>query len=106
MFFLVALIGTANILKDLCARYSLNKGANNLQFMEAFTYLGSSMMLCLTEHKETDARIKRAKSQMGMLRHFFSCKDIKLNIKYWIYMARPLNILGWGSEAWNLSKHN
>jgi len=45
-------------------------------------------MPCLTEDTEIDARIKKAKSQMGLLRHFFNCKDITLNIKSWIYMAR------------------
>ena len=43
---------------------------------------------------------------MGLLRHFFNCKDINLNSKYWIYMAGPLNILLWGSESWNLSEQN
>ena len=43
---------------------------------------------------------------MGLLRHFFNCKDIDLNIKYWIYMAGPLNILLWGSESCNLSTQN
>ena len=43
---------------------------------------------------------------MSLLRHFFNYKDIKLNIKYWIYMAGSLKILLWGSESWNLSEQN
>ena len=79
---------------------------NNIHFMAAFKYLGSIITPCLTEDKEIDARIKKAKSQMGLLRHFFNCKDVNLSIKYWIYMAGPLNILLWGSESWNLSEQN
>ena len=43
---------------------------------------------------------------MGILRHFFSCKDIELRAKYWVYVAGPLSILLWGSESWNLSVQN
>jgi len=49
---------------------------------------------------------KKVKSQLGMLKHFFSCKDVKLCMKYWIYIAGPLNTLLWGSESWNLSDAN
>ena len=34
---------------------------------------------------------KKVKSQLGTLKHFFSCKDVKLCMKYWIYIAGPLN---------------
>jgi len=73
MFFLAAMKETTNLPKDLPASYSLNKGSNNVQFMDFFKYLGLIITLCLSEDKEIDARIKRAKSQMGLLRHFFSC---------------------------------
>jgi len=41
-----------------------------------------------------------------MLKHFLSCKDVKLCVKYWIYIAGPLNTLLWGSESWNISDAN
>jgi len=53
--------------------------------------LGSIITPCLTENAEIDARIRKAKSQMGILRHFFSCKDIKFRVKYWVYITGPLN---------------
>ena len=43
---------------------------------------------------------------MGILRHFFSCKDVELRVKYWVYATGPLNILLWGSTSWNLSDQN
>ena len=56
---------------------------------------------------EIEAQIKTSKSQLGMLKHFFSCKDVELCMKYWIYIAGPLNTLLWGSKSWNLSaNHN
>ena len=43
---------------------------------------------------------------MGILKHFFSCKDITQQVKYWIYTTGPLNTLLWGSESWIISEHN
>ena len=63
-----------------------------------FKYLGSIITPCLTENAEIDVRIRKAKSQMGILRHFFSCKDIELRVKYWVYLMGPLNVLLWGVQ--------
>ena len=58
--------------------------------MKRFKYLGLIMTPSLTKDTGIEARIKRAKSQMGILRHFFSCKDIELHGKYfWVYIAGP-----------------
>ena len=43
---------------------------------------------------------------MGILKHFFNCKDITQWVKYWICIAGPLNTLVWGSKSWNISEHN
>ena len=99
MFFTASLKEATILQNDFPTSFSLNNGVNNIQFMVAFKYLGSIITPCLTKDKEINTRIKKAKSQMGLLRHFFNCKDIDLNIKYWIYMAGPLNILLWGSES-------
>ena len=78
--------------------FDLNNGNNHVQFTDKFKYLGSIVTPCLTENAEINARIKRAKSQTGILRHFFSCMDIKLRAKYWVYIAGCLNILLWGQN--------
>jgi len=41
---------------------------------------------------------------MGILHHFFKSRDINRRVKYWIYLAGPVNTLLWGSETWNLSQ--
>ena len=56
--------------------------------------------------KEIEAWIKKAKSQLRMLKHFFGCKDVKLCMKYWIYIAVPYSSLLWGSKSWNISHAN
>jgi len=65
MFFPSALKEATILQKDLPTSYLLNKGANNISFMDDFKYLGSIIMPHLTEDKEINARIKKAKSQMG-----------------------------------------
>ena len=92
--------------KTLPKNFDLNNGANHVQFTDKFKYFGSITTPCLTENAEINARIQRAKSQMGVLRHFFSCKHIELRVKYWVYIMGPLNVLLWGSESWNLSDQN
>ena len=81
LFFPAALKQATILQEDLPTSYLLNKGANNVQFMDVLKCLGSIIMPCLTKDKEIDARIKKAKSQMGLLTHFFNCKDVKLNFK-------------------------
>jgi len=41
------------------------------------------------QHGTRSHRIKMTKSQLGMLKYFFSCKNVKLPMKYWIYIAAP-----------------
>ena len=57
------------------------------------------------EDLDIEARIMKAKLQMGILRHFFSSNDIKFEVKYWVYVADPLNLLLFGSELQNISEH-
>ena len=71
MFFPSSLI-QAESQKTLPENFDLNNGANHVQFTDKFKYLGSMITPCLTENAEIDARIRKAKSQMGILRHFFS----------------------------------
>jgi len=97
MFFPSSLTHTKSQ-KTLPKNFDLNNGNNHAQFTDKFKYLGSIVTPCLTENAEINARIKRAKSQTGILRHFFSCMDIKLRAKYWVYIAGCLNILLWGQN--------
>ena len=64
--------------KDLPANLQLNNGEQSIQFMNKFKYLGSWITPCLMENMEIEAQIKKAKSQLGMLKHFFSCKDVEI----------------------------
>ena len=80
--------------KDVPTNLQLNNGEHTIQFTNKFKYLGSLIKPCLTENTEIEAWIKKAKSQLGMLTHFFGYEDVKLHVKYWIYIAGPLNSPG------------
>ena len=41
---------------------------------------------------------------MGILKHIFSSKDVDPQVKYWVYLAGPLNCLIWGCKSWNVKK--
>lgn len=43
---------------------------------------------------------------MGMVHHFFSCRDVDIQNKHNIYIAFPLNSLLWGCKTWNLTSKN
>ena len=51
--------------KTLPKNFDLNNGNIHVQFTDKFNYLGWIITPCLTENAEIDARIKRAKWQMG-----------------------------------------
>ncbi len=70
-------------------------------FAPSFKYLGSVITPLLNEDAEIAMRIKKAKSIMGLSRHFFDCRDVDIRVKYQIYTAGPLNTLLWGCEGWN-----
>ena len=72
----------------------LNNGNNSIPFTTKFCYLGSNAKI--------EARIKKVSSQMGILKHFFSSKDMDPQVKYWVYLAGPLNSLLWGCKSWNV----
>jgi len=91
---------------ELPPSFKLNDQKNDIHFTSKFKYLGSIITPCLAEDAKIEAQIKKAKSQMGILKHYFNCKDIAQHVKYWIYITGPLNILLWDSESWNISNHN
>jgi len=82
----------------------LNNRNNNIPFTMKFRYLGSIITPKLNENAEIEPRIKKASSQMGILKHFFSSKDIDPQVKYWVYLTGPLNCLLWGCKSWNVMK--
>jgi len=53
----------------------LNNGNNNIPFTIKFSYLGSAITPKLNENAEIKARIKKASSQVGILKCLFSSKD-------------------------------
>jgi hypothetical protein len=75
-----------------------------ITFTRLFKYLGSWVTDTLKDDHEMDTRIKRAKSQIGALKPFFKCPNIKVETKYNIYMAIPVNTALWGCESWSLTE--
>ena len=73
--------------------------SKKIHFVNKFKYLGSIITPLLNEDAEIDARIKKAKSIMGISKHFFDNKDVDRRIKAEIYVAGPLNALLWGCKA-------
>ena len=84
----------------------INDNKNTIPFINNFRYLGACITLDLTENTEIKVHINKAKSQMGLLRHFFTCRDVDRRVKYWVYATGPLNTLLWGSKSWNINEHN
>jgi hypothetical protein len=68
-----------------------------IHFTNQYKYLGSLI---------SPSYIKKPKSHLGILYHFFYCCDVDLRTKYTIYIAGPLNALLWGCETWNLMAKN
>ena len=79
----------------------LSNRNSDIPFTMKFHYLGSIITPKLNQNAEIKARIKKASSQMGILKHF-SSKDVDPQIKYWVYIAGPLNCLLCGCESWNI----
>jgi len=77
----------------------LNDGEDNVPFTTFFKYLGSYIMTDLSNETEVSARIRKANTQMGMLKDFFLCKGIDTRVKYWISIGGPINTLLWGAKS-------
>jgi len=73
--------------------------SKKVHFGDKFKYLGSIITRLLNEDAEIDARIKKAMSIMGALKHFFDNRDVDRRIKVEIYAAGPLNALLWGCQT-------
>ncbi len=74
-----------------------------IQFTYSFKYLGSVITTELNEDAEVKIRINKAKSILGIAKHFFNNKDVNIRTKYNIYSAFAINAALWGCESWNLS---
>ncbi len=62
-----------------------------VHFVHKFKYLWPIITPLLNEDAEIDARVKKTKSMMGVMKSFFDDKDMDKRIKYQIYVAGPLN---------------
>ena len=68
----------------------VNEKKNRIHLSPSFKYLRAILTPKLTEDCEIGARINKASSQLGILRHFFKCQDIDRHMKYWVfYIAGP-----------------
>ncbi len=58
-----------------------------IQFTHSFKYLGSVITTELNEDAEVKIRINKAKSILGIAKHFFNKKDVNIRTKHNIYSA-------------------
>ena len=84
--------------------FMISNGENTIHFTRTFKYLGSLINMALNEDDKILHRIRNTWNQMGMMRQLLKCRDICMEVKYWAYVAGPLNTILWGSESWNLTK--
>jgi hypothetical protein len=75
-----------------------------IHFTNKFKYLGSIITPLLNEDSEIEVRIKKAKSIMGLSKHFFDNRDVDRRLKYLVYTSGAMNTLLWGCKSWNLTK--
>ncbi len=97
MFF-PASLKQAKSLSTLPEDITLPNG-KRIHFTSKFKYLGSIITPLLNEDIEIEARIKKAKSMMGLSKHFFDNKDVDRRLKYQVYTSGPVNALLWGCET-------
>jgi hypothetical protein len=81
-----------NIIPEDLALPNEKKG----HFIHKFKYLRSIIAPLLNKDNEIEARMKIAKSIMGIAKSFFDNRDVDKKIKYQIYVAGPLNMVLWG----------
>jgi len=75
--------------------------------MELATYLHNKILISWVNHhpqimKTIEAKIKKASSQMSIMKYFFSSKDFNSQVKYWAYLVGPLTCLLWGCKSWSV----
>ena len=72
-------------------------------FTDTFKYLGSLITTDLKDTHEIKKRVQKATVQMNELRHLWRNKNIKTDIKVWLYLSLPVNTLLWGCESWSMT---
>jgi hypothetical protein len=71
-----------------------------------FKYLGSWISFTLTDDKDIEMRIAAFIKSVGGLKVFFDRKEVRLQSKFMVFMALPINFLLWGCESWAVCKHH
>jgi hypothetical protein len=71
---------------------------------DKFKYLGSWVKDDLRDDHEVSVQIAKATAQMVMLRKYFNCLYVELEMKYRTHLAIPLNTVLWGYELWAISE--
>ena len=99
-------ITVAHMTMNFALPIQLNDGQNNIQYMESFKYLGSTIMPDLKEDAEIKTRIGKTWTLMSRFKQVFYSRDVDRRVKYNISVTGPLNLLLWGSETWNLTEAN
>jgi hypothetical protein len=72
-------------------------------FTDKFKYLGSFITTDLKDKHEIEKRVQKATVQMNELRHLWRNKNVKKDIKVWMYLSLPVNTLLWGCESWTMT---
>ena len=71
-----------------------------------FKYLGSWISFTLTDDKDIEMRIAAFIKSTGGLKVFFDRKEVRLQSKFMVFMALPINFLLWGCESWAVCKYH
>ncbi len=82
VMFFPASLKQAKSLSTLLLEDIILPNDNRIHFASKFKYLGSIITPLLNEDAEIDARIKKAKSIMGLSKHFLDNKDVDCHLKY------------------------
>ena len=69
-----------------------------------FKYLGTLFAADGSQDYDIRARVARAKSRCGKLRHIFDSPDLSMSIKLRLYVAAVCSLLTYGAETWNLNE--
>jgi len=75
---------------------------DEVEVVENFTYLGSSINNNGEIDKELDCRIGKASAAFNQLGKIWRCKKLSLKLKLRFYNSNVLSTLLYGSESWNL----
>ena len=85
-------------------RPTVNCGADTLENVYKFLYLGTFFTADGDQFVDIRARITKAKLRCGQLRDLFNAPNLSLDLKIRLYIAAVTSLLSYGAETWTLSQ--